>query len=440
MILTGQHKIRVFLLAPVLLFAAARFDPIDASQERFPHPDFSSGYTLPSTTAPPPSSMAREWVDVLALLSCLSLASFLALKARYRWAIVTLSIFSLVYFGFWRKGCVCPVGATQNIVAAATSRSYQPELSVVAFFVLPLVFTLFWGRTFCAAVCPLGAIQDLVLLRPIRLPRWLNHVLSMLPYVTLCFAVLFTVTGAGFVICRYDPFVGFFRLGGFTMPMILGGVLLLLGTFVGRPYCRFLCPYSVLLGWASRLAKWHVSITPDECVQCRLCESACPFDAIRPPGKGTGGEPRLVGIRRLVLLLLLLPVLTVSGGWLFSGLAVSLSRVHRIPRLAERIWLEETKQIEKLSLESEAFRVSGKAPQTLYAEATTVVHRFERLGWILGMLLGLSCSLKLVSLSVYRARRDYEPDQYACVSCARCFSFCPKEIQRRRKDGPRKQS
>ena len=35
-------------------------------------------------------------------------------------------------------------------------------LAVVAFFALPLVFALFFGRTFCAAVCPLGAVQELV--------------------------------------------------------------------------------------------------------------------------------------------------------------------------------------------------------------------------------------------------------------------------------------
>ena len=28
-------------------------------------------------------------------------------------------------------------------------------LSVIAFFAVPLVWTLFYGRTFCAAVCPL---------------------------------------------------------------------------------------------------------------------------------------------------------------------------------------------------------------------------------------------------------------------------------------------
>jgi polyferredoxin len=64
--------------------------------------------------------------------------------------------------------------------------------------------------------------------------------------------------------------------------LVVGGAVLVLSTFIGRPYCRFLCPYGVLLGWLSRLSWSGVTITPDECVVCRLCEDACPFGAIEP--------------------------------------------------------------------------------------------------------------------------------------------------------------
>jgi len=122
-----------------------------------------------------------------------------------------------------------------------------------------------------------------VLIRPVRVPRPLARALGMVPYVYLGLAVLFAGTGTMFVVCRYDPFVGFFRLSG-TLPMLLaGGVVLLLATVVGRPYCRFLCPYGVLLSLCSRFAWRRTSITPDVCVQCSLCEDACPFDAIRAP-------------------------------------------------------------------------------------------------------------------------------------------------------------
>ena len=61
----------------------------------------------------------------------------------------------------------------------------------------------------------------------------------------------------------------------------LGGGLLLLGTVVGRPYCRFLCPYGGLLAIVSRFAVKPVQITPDEELDCGLCAESCPFGAIR---------------------------------------------------------------------------------------------------------------------------------------------------------------
>ena len=41
-----------------------------------------------------------------------------------------------------------------------------------------------------------------------------------------------------------------FRMNGRSLMVLSGVALLLLGTVVGRPYCRFLCPYGALLNTA----------------------------------------------------------------------------------------------------------------------------------------------------------------------------------------------
>ena len=56
--------------------------------------------------------------------------------------------------------------AAGDIALALADSTYPVPLAVVAFFALPLGFALFFGRTFCAGVCPMGAMQDLVSLRP----------------------------------------------------------------------------------------------------------------------------------------------------------------------------------------------------------------------------------------------------------------------------------
>ena len=268
-------------LLALMLFGACG---VVSGIERFPPPNFESDYTPPTLSkyAPPSRAAWLAGLDIVVLLAALVAATWIIHRLRSRKAMCALSIFSLAYFGFFRGGCVCPIGAIQNVSLALADPRFSLSFGVAVFFTLPLVFALLFGRVFCGAVCPLGAIQDLVLFRPVRIPGWLCRGLNVLPYFYLGLAVFMAATGSAFIICLYDPFVGFFRLAGPARMLLLGLGFLILGAFVGRPYCRFVCPYGALLGVLSRVAGHQVSTTPDECVVCGLCAEACPFDAIEP--------------------------------------------------------------------------------------------------------------------------------------------------------------
>ena len=393
---------------------------------RFPMPDFSTGYEHPAVHTPPPSNAMVGW-DVAVLLLALSLATFLVLKRRKRREIFALTLFSLLYFGFWRNGCVCSVGSLQNIVAGITDTSYGVPLTVLIFFAAPLIFALFFGRVFCAAVCPLGAIQEAVAVKPVKVPIAVEKVLSILPIIYLGLTVLSVTLGAGFLICQYDPFVGFFRMGASFGMLLFGGLMLLLGIFVARPYCRFLCPYGVLLNWASKLSKWHATITPSDCIQCDLCTDSCPYNAINEPPPETAPEPRKKGARRLGILILLVPLFMLVGGGAGSLLREPLSRLHPTVRLAERIAGEELGRYSTTILESETFRASDTPNAELYAEAVELKSRFGRGGKILGLFIGFVIGCKLIAVSIFRQRTNYEPDRGTCYSCGRCFKYCPVE-------------
>jgi NosR/NirI family nitrous oxide reductase transcriptional regulator len=415
---------KVFIVVLFILFPLLSLSQVP---ERFPKPDFQTDYTRPNLLTPTPRATALEYVDVGVLVVALSLATYFAHKQRSRRNIFLLMVFSLAYFGFYRKGCVCSIGAVQNVSLALFNPAYAIPVFVIVFFVLPLVLALFYGRTFCAAVCPLGAIQDAVVLKPTNVPVWLASVLGVFPYIYLGLAVWLAATGAGFVICQYDPFIGFFRFGADFNMVIFGMSMLLLGTVIARPYCRFLCPYGVLLNWMSRLSKRHVRITPDECNNCRLCEESCPFGAIKKPDEAAPPVSKEADVKKLAFLLVLLPVIVFGSGWIGSRLDIPLSRLHSTVYLAEEILLENSGQRTEMTDETKAFRASGKPTEELFNEASAIRHQFKVGGWIFGGFIGLVLCLKLITLFMRRRQLEYDVDKGTCLSCGRCFAYCPFE-------------
>jgi NosR/NirI family transcriptional regulator, nitrous oxide reductase regulator len=264
--------------------APAQAVPYQRQAQTAPQPDTIGGdYKVPAVQRTPPRQYWLQVADVVLLAAAMGISVWLVLKRRSRKWVVVLTVASLAYFGFYREGCICPIGSIQNVAAALADPQYSIPMVVTATFVLPLIVALFFGRAFCGGVCALGAIQELVVIKPIRTPRRLDQALGLLKYIYLGLAILFAVKPAlarDFLICRFDPFVGLFRREGSASMLILGGVFLVGGMFIGRPYCRYLCPYGALLSWCTRLARRGVTVTPDKELDCGLCAGACPYGAI----------------------------------------------------------------------------------------------------------------------------------------------------------------
>jgi NAD-dependent dihydropyrimidine dehydrogenase PreA subunit len=399
-----------------------------AAELRFPPPEFEQGHTLPDLAldTPPPPPAFGIWDSVI-LFAALSLATWFVFKSRSRRGLFMLSVFCLAYFGFYRKGCICPVGSTQNVAAAIFLPDVGVSAIVLSFFLLPLLFALFFGRVFCASVCPLGAIQELVAIAPIRISPALERVLSLGKYIYLGLAIVGVATGAGFVICRYDPFVPIYRMEDSYGMLMAGASMLLLGVFIARPYCRFLCPYGVLLGWMSKFSKFHLDIPPGKCVDCRLCEDSCPYNAIEMPTPQHLVEDPAVGKTRIRKFVMLAPVLIVAGALVGFSLHDPLSRLHPTVKLAERYAGEEIGVYATDILETETFRAGDKAAPTLAAEALALKDTYKTAGAWLGGFLALIISLKLIGLSTVPKRTVFTPNKETCFSCGRCYPYCPVE-------------
>jgi NosR/NirI family nitrous oxide reductase transcriptional regulator len=398
-------------------------------QQRFPRPEFESGYTFPDHQFLNQRGPMWEYMDVAVLVGALLVTAWMVLKKRSRQGLVWISLFSLAYFGFYREGCICAIGSVQNTSLALFNPDYAIPLSALLFFIIPLIFALLFGRVFCAGVCPLGAIQELTGFKQVRVNKNVEKVLASIPFVYLGLAVLFAATGSEFLICRFDPFVGIFRRDAPYTMVIFGSLLLIVGIYVNRPYCRYLCPYGVLQNVFSRFSVKHVTISPAECRNCRLCESGCPYEAILQTDPSPDMENTKKSSKGSIFYFLMIPVLAAAFAVIFYNLAPSLSVINGNVRLAREVRLEKEQGIKAVSKPAIAFYESGKTENELFEEEQQIIGRFRKGTPLVGIFLGLSLGIGFFRLTIRNIRTDYEPDRGRCYSCAKCFKFCPVKIK-----------
>lgn len=415
----------------LLILTSALYSLSGFCEARFPKPDFTSGYQYPEIFHGVPYEHMWDVVDIILLVAMMSLVVWAAYKKRSRSVIYSLSVVSVLYYGFFRSGCVCSVGSIQNVVLAMTDSSYHLPWYVLLIFILPIIFAVFFGRVFCSGVCPLGALQELVNVRNFRLSRAVSATLSIIPWVYLAFTILYAATRSQFLICRFDPFIGIFRLGG-DMGMIIFGIsLLVLSVFVGRPFCQFLCPYGALLSIFSSLSWKRMEITEKQCINCALCDKSCPVDAIRSPQTSKMKESRTKGVKRIIMFGILIPLFTLAGSFLVGQNSDSLSKAHKSVYLYELIQAKEANPEFEEPLEVETFNAMGKNVEELKAEVDMVKRQYAFYSYLIGALIGFVIGFKLLKLSLKRSRKTYEIDSSRCTMCGKCFNYCPQNLKKK---------
>jgi ferredoxin len=158
-----------------------------------------------------------------------------------------------------------------------------------------------------------------------------------------------------------------------------------------------------------------------------LCEESCPFGAIKKPDEDIPLEAKKMDVKRFAVLFILLPVVLLGSGWIGSRLNEPLSRGHATVSLAEEILLENTGKRTEMTNPTKAFRASGKPTEDLFVEASAIQRNFRVGGWIVGGFIGLVLCLKLIGLFMRKRQLEYDVNKGTCLSCGRCFAYCPYE-------------
>ena len=223
-------------------------------------------------------------------------------------------------FIFWSKGSafLLPLQFIPSFITFVAAASGLLGIG----FLLILVLTAVFGRVYCAALCPLGILQDGIrgLARKFRRKSYYGYQ-KPLPKLQLAIFVLILVSsllGSLSLLNLFEPYSLFGRIAtNLLAPILLGlrnlvipvlehfGVyrfstislhhislsvlflnlslfvaLIIMVVFRGRLYCNTVCPVGYALGFFAKYSLFKIRIDPENCTLCGKCALDCPSGCI----------------------------------------------------------------------------------------------------------------------------------------------------------------
>lgn len=206
----------------------------------------------------------------------------------------------LVWLGWYANAQLSVVNVVTFTNALVTGFRWEFFLAAPLIFILWAATAgglLFWGRgPFCGWLCPFGALQELtntaakwLKVPQITVPWGLHERLWPIKYII--FLGLF-----GLSLYSVDMAERFAEVEPFKTAIILkfsrswpfvayAVALLVIGLFIERFFCRYLCPLGAALAIPGRIRTFEWLRRWEECGSpCQRCAKECPVQSIHPEG------------------------------------------------------------------------------------------------------------------------------------------------------------
>ncbi|KNF08347.1 FMN-binding domain protein [Gottschalkia purinilytica] len=184
---------------------------------------------------------------------------------------------------------LCPIGGVVNTVDFFTGgMSLLKEDGLI--ILGSILITLILGPIFCGWLCPFGAFQEFIYKissklfpkskRKLKLSEEMDKKLSVLRYILLLLVIILTVNGYHLILSTIDPTysllyipLGYFNALGITLFIFI----IVIGIFIERAWCKYLCPYGALLGILNKLKIFKITRKDQTCIGCTKCNRKCPM-------------------------------------------------------------------------------------------------------------------------------------------------------------------
>ena len=201
-------------------------------------------------------------------------------RQRIRWALILISFFLFPVTLYYFSPYLIVVGAAEGVVSG----------SAILFAVL-ILSGLFFGRGFCAWVCPAAGLQEAcygTCKRPTALgwPRVIKYPIWVV-WMGAIIWLFFKVGGSLSVQPFYhtDNGISVDDPDSFMRYLSIAGAILLMGLFISRrAFCHTLCWMAPFLLIGQKVGRWlrlpqlGLGANPADCNECRLCTKNCPMD------------------------------------------------------------------------------------------------------------------------------------------------------------------
>ena len=153
----------------------------------------------------------------------------------------------------------CPFGGLQALTTFFQRGSLPCSMSSVQIMmgIALAVAVIFFSKLFCGYLCPVGTVEDLLIrarkalkIKTVKVGKALDIILRLVKYGLLFWIVYMTVTSSELFCKKLDPYyavaTGFKGEIVLWMSIASVAIVILLGLFIDRFWCKYVCPLGAI--------------------------------------------------------------------------------------------------------------------------------------------------------------------------------------------------